>query len=82
MLNDLGIGLVQLDRPAEAVPLHERALAIYEQSDGPEHLTTATTLVYLCEALLHADQPARAPRPARVSPRAPVTLPLLVVDQV
>jgi hypothetical protein len=60
VLDKLGVVLVVLERPGEAVPLHERALAIRELREGAEHMQTAQTLVYLCEALLLDDHATQA----------------------
>ena len=59
-LDKLGVELVALRRPEEAVAVHERALVIREARQGPEHMGTGETLAYLAEALVERGDAARA----------------------
>jgi hypothetical protein len=59
-LNDVGQALSDLSRPAEALPLQERALRIDEAAYGPDHPDVATDLNYVGRALSALDRSAEA----------------------
>jgi tetratricopeptide (TPR) repeat protein/CHAT domain-containing protein len=59
-LNYLGIALREGGHADRAVPLHEKALAIFERINGPRHFTVAYTRNRLGEALRRQGQYARA----------------------
>ena len=59
-LNHVGRALSDLGRPAEALPLHQRALHIDEAALGPDHPRVATDLSYVGRALAGLGRAAEA----------------------
>jgi tetratricopeptide (TPR) repeat protein len=60
LLAHAGTYLTSQGRPAEALPLHERALRIDEGAHGPDHPSVATDLNYVGRALSALGRPAEA----------------------
>ena len=60
LLNSIGLVLERTGRVAEAVDLHEQAVAIFAQVSGPEHGDTGLALAKLSSACMRSGQFERA----------------------